>query len=122
MGEARPMLGRLVLLLLQIAVGWFGTNALMAYIRLGGEFRLFIFAVVAAIVVFLIGVIAAQVLREVGMPSSATLLWALVVALIAAALWTFGPGLPLLSEVPWGRLRAEYAVLAGAILGYMIKK
>jgi hypothetical protein len=115
------MLGRLVLLLLQIAVGWLGTNAIMSYIRLG-EFRLYIFAVVAAIVVFLIGVIAAQILREVGTPSSHTLSWALVCALIAALLWSFGPGLPVLSDVPWERVRAEYAVLAGAILGYTIKK
>jgi hypothetical protein len=115
------MLGRLILLLLQIAIGWFGSNAIMGYIRFG-EFRLFIFAVVAAIVVFLIGVVAALVLKEVGSPSSHTLSWAVVLALIAAALWTFGPSLPVLSDVPWGKIRAEYAVLAGAILGYMIKK
>jgi hypothetical protein len=121
MGEAQEMLGRLVLLLLQIAIGWLGTNAIMSYIRLG-EFRIFIFAVVAAIVVFLIGVIAAQIIKEVAAPSSQTLSWALAFALIAAALWTFGPGLPVLSDIPWGRLRPEYAVLASAILGYMIKK
>ena len=42
--------------------------------------------------------------------------------LIAAVLWTWGPQLPLLSEVPWGRVKAEYAVLAAAILGYHLKK
>jgi 4-amino-4-deoxy-L-arabinose transferase-like glycosyltransferase len=113
------MLGRLILLLLQIAIGWFGTNAIMNYIKFG-QFRLFIFAIVAAIVVFLVGIIAAQVLREVGQPSSHTLSWAVVVALIAAALWTFGP--TYLAAVPWNRVQAEYAVLAGAILGYMIKR
>jgi hypothetical protein len=70
---ARAMPGRLVLLLLQIAVGWFGSQAIMKYIQMGGILRLFIFAVVAAIVVFLVGVIAAQVLREVAQPSSHTL-------------------------------------------------
>jgi hypothetical protein len=113
------MLGRLILLLLQIAIGWFGTTAIMDQIRFG-EFRLFIFAIVAAIVVFLIGVIAAQVIKEVWMPSSRTLSWAVVVALIVAALWTFGP--QYLPDIPWRRARAEYAVLAGAILGYMIKR
>lgn len=115
------MLGRLVLLLLQIVIGWFGSNALMGFIQFG-EFRLFIFAVVAAIVVFLIGVIAAQILKDVGAPSSHTLSWALGLGLIAAVLWTWGPQLPLLSEVPWGRVRAEYAVLAAAILGYHLKR
>ena len=113
------MLGSLILLLLQIAVGWFGTNAIMDQIRFG-EFRLFIFAIVAAIVVFLIGLLAAQVIKEVGTPSSRTLSWAVVVALIVAALWTFGP--QYLPDIPWRRVRAEYAVLAGAILGYMIKR
>jgi predicted acyltransferase len=112
------MLGRLVLLLLQIAVGWFGSQAIMKYIQMGGILRLFIFAVVAAIVVFLVGVIAAQVLREVAQPSSHTLLWAVVLALVAAAIWTWGPQfVPQLRQI-----QAEYAVLAGAILGYMIKR
>ncbi|KAB2917938.1 MAG: hypothetical protein F9K29_08885 [Hyphomicrobiaceae bacterium] len=113
------MLGRLVLLLLQIVVGWFGTVTIMSYIKFG-QFRLFIFALVAAIVVFLIGIISAQILKEVGTPSSHTLSWALVFALIAAALWTFGP--QFLADIPWGRVRGEYAVLAGAILGYTIKR
>ena len=113
------MLGRLILLLLQVAVGWFGTEVIMSYIRFP-NFRLFIFAIVAAIVVFLIGIIGAQVLREVGSPSSRTLTWSLVLALIVAALWTFGPDI--LRDVPWGRIRGEFAVLAGAIIGYMIKR
>lgn len=116
------MLGRLILLLLQIVAGWFGSNAIMGFIKFG-EFRLFIFAVVAAIVIYLIGIIAAQVLRDVGSPSGHTLSWALTLALIAAALWTWGPSLPLLAQVPWGRVAdAKYAVLGGAILGYLIKK
>ena len=91
------MLGRLVLLLLQIAGGWLGSNYLMGMINVPGAFRLYVFAIVAAIVVFLIGV-------------------------IAALLWSFGPTLPLLSEVPWGKVPELYAVLAGAIIGYQIKK
>jgi len=115
------MLGRLVLLLLQVVIGWFGANAAMGYISFGGEFRLLIFAVVAAIVVFLVGVVAAQLLREVPTPTSTTLSWALIVALIAAVAWTLGP--KYLRELPWNMVRpAEYAVLAGAILGYMIKR
>lgn len=114
------MLGRLVLLLLQIAVGWFCANAVMGAIRLGqfSQFSLFIFAIVAAITVYLIGIIAAQILKEVGAPSSSTLSAALVLALIAAALAKWGPQfLPLLNDVPDKAL-----VLGGAILGYTMKK
>jgi hypothetical protein len=75
---------------------------------------------VAAIVVFLLGVIAAQILREVGAPSTHTLSWSLVLALIAAALWTFGP--VYLRDIPWRQIPPEYAVLAAAILGYVIKR
>ena len=116
------MLGRLILLLLQIVGGWFGSQALMGQIgsSVPGTLRLYVFAVVAAIVVYLIGVIAAQVLKEVASPSSQTLSTTLVLALLAALLWSFGPGL--LPQVPWGKIRPEYAVLAGAILGYTIKK
>lgn len=116
------MLGRLILLLLQIVGGWFGAKALMGMVggSVPGAFQLYVFAVVCAIVVFLIGVIAAQILKEVGAPSSHTLSWSLMLALIAALLWSFGP--QFLPQVPWSKVRAEYAVLAGAILGYMIKK
>ena len=93
------MLGRLVLLLLQIVLGWFGANAIMGWIggSVPGAFSIYVFAIVAAIVVFLVGI-------------------------IAALLWEFGPTLPLLSEIPWGRVPDKYAVLAGAILGYHIKR
>lgn len=118
------MLGRLVLFLVQIVGGWFGSNAVMGMVGDGvpGSLRLYVFAIIAAIVVFLIGVIAAQVLKDVGTPSSHTLSWSLTLALIAALLWSFGPSLPLLSEIPWGKVPALYAVLAGAILGYHFKK
>jgi amino acid transporter len=116
------MLGRLVLLLLQIVIGWYGANYLKGLVHVPSTFELYVFAIICAIVVFLIGVIAAQVLKDVGTPSGHTLSWALTFALIAALLWSFGPSLPLLKEIPWGKVPALYAVLAGAIIGYTIKK
>jgi hypothetical protein len=114
------MLGRLVLILLQIAAGWFGANAIMSAVKLGqfSDFSLFIFAIVAAIVVYLIGIVAAQILKEVGAPSSSTLSAALVMALIAAAVAKWGPQfLPAINQIP-----DKYLVLAGAIFGYTFKK
>ncbi len=117
------MLGRLILLLIQIVVGWFGSNAIMGWLggAVPGAFSLYVFAIVAAIVVFLVGVIAAQVLQGVGTPGSETLTTSLIIALIYALLWEFGPPLLFLSEIPWGRVPAKYAVLGGAILGYHIR-
>jgi hypothetical protein len=118
------MLGRLVLILLQIVVGWWGSNALMGYVggSVPGTFKIYLFAVVAAIAVYLVGVIAAQVLKDVGAPSGHTLSHSLVAAVIAALLWSFGPSIPVLDQIPWSKVPALYAVLAGAILGYHIKK
>lgn len=113
------MLGRLILVLLQLVVGWFVSNALMGLIKFG-DFRLFIFAVIAAIVVFLIGVLGSMILRGVGQPGSATLSMSLIFALIAALLWTFGP--QILSSIPWGTVKANAAVLVAAVLGYLVKR
>jgi uncharacterized membrane protein YoaK (UPF0700 family) len=111
------MLGRLILLLIQIAGGWFASNALMSAIKFG-EFRLFIFAIVAAIVVYVIGILAALVVKDVGSPSPATLTSALIFALIAAVAATWGPQIvPAINQVP-----ERYLVLGGAILGYWLKK
>lgn len=113
------MLGRLILILAQLIIGWFATNALMDLVKFG-DFRLYIFAIIAAIVVFLIGVLASMVLQGVGQPGSATLSMSLIFALIAAVLWSFGPDL--VSAVPWGKVKATVAVLVAAVLGYAIKR
>ena len=113
------MLGRLILILAQLVIGWFATNALMKLIKFG-DFRLFIFAVVAAIVVFLIGVLGSMILQGVGQPGTATLSMTLIFALIAALLWSFGPSL--VSEIPWGKVKPNVAVLVAAVLGYLIKR
>ena len=114
------MLGRLILLLLQIAGGYFLLQALAGHIPVPSNLSLFRDAVIVAIVIFLIGLLAAQVIKDVGAPSSATLSFSLILALIAAALWTFGPGL--LPQVPWGQVPARWAVLGAAVLGYMAKR
>lgn len=112
------MLGRLILVLLQAIIGWFAAPKIAAYIHLGHPFDPFIFAIICAIIVFLVGVIAAQVLRDVGQPGSATLSWALICALIAAAIALWGPMLvPQISRIPDHGL-----ILAGAIIGYLIKR
>ena len=113
------MLGKLVLLLLQIIIAWFIAPKIMGFIDIRlGIFELFVLAVVCAIVVFLIGVLAAQVLRDVGQPGGATLSFSLILALIFAAIALWGPMIvPAVSSVP-----KEALVLAGAIIGYWAKR
>jgi len=114
------MLGRLILILLQAVIAWFAAPIIAGYIPVPGAFSLFLFAVVSAIVVFLVGIIAAHILRDVGEPGSATLTWALILALIAAAVATWGP--QLLPHVAWGHVSPRGLVVAGAILGYLVKR
>ncbi len=113
------MLGRLILILVQVVVGWLASNALMSIIKIG-DFRLYIFAIVAAVVVFLIGVLGAMILRGVGQPGSSALTMSVIFALIAAALWSFGPSM--IDGVPWNRVNAKVAVFVAALLGYLVRR
>ena len=82
------MLGRLVLILLQLAGGWFGSQAIIKQIGLNGNLRLAALVIIIAIVVWLIGVIGAEVLKDVARPSGSTLAAALICAAIGAAITT----------------------------------
>ncbi len=113
------MLGRLVLSLLQLAGAWFGGLFIAKFIPLSGDLKIFVLAVLFAILVWLIGVIGAEVLKDVGRPSSATLTWALIGALIGAALIVFGPAL--LAQIPL-KFNHLFLPLVLAVAGYAIKR
>lgn len=114
------MLGRLILILLQIAIAWYGAPIIASHIPVPGDFSLYLYAVLFAIIVFLVGLVAAQVLRDIGTPSSSTLSWSLILALICAALAIYGP--QFLPDVPWNTVSDRALVLAGAVIGYLIKR
>ena len=65
------MLPRLVLLALQLIAAWFAAPIIVRYIPGMGRLELFVYAVVFAVLVWLVGVIGSQVLKETAMPSSA---------------------------------------------------
>lgn len=116
------MLSRLVLLALQLIVAWFAGPIIVRYIPGLGGLQLFVYAIVFAVLVWIVGLVLSQVLRETGMPSSSTLVASLVVALIGAALITWLPGL-----VPdIGRSMRQIPALAypliGAALGYHLRR
>jgi drug/metabolite transporter (DMT)-like permease len=114
------MLGRLVLLLLQIAGGYFLGKIAMRYIPVSGDLALFVYAVVVSVIIYLIGILAAQVLKDVSTPSTHALSTSLVLALIFAAIWVFVPAL--VPGIPWDRVPSHWAVLIGAVLGYFAKR
>lgn len=116
------MLSRLILLALQVIVAWFAAPVIVRYIPGMGRLELFVYAVVFAVLVWLVGVVAAQVLKDVGTPSSAALASALVVALIAAAIYTWLPlAVPDAKRVMLN-LQEKLYPLIGAVLGYHIRR
>lgn len=83
------MLGRLVLILLQLAVGWFAAPQVLRYVPVGGDAQVFVYAVAAAIIVWVVGLIGAQILKDVSTPSAGTLAAALLGGVIGAAIVAF---------------------------------
>ena len=117
------MLSRLILLALQLIVAWFAAPEIVRYLpNFGPLLQLFVYAVVFAVLVWIVGLILSQVLRETGMPSSSTLLASIIVALIGAALITWLPGL--IPEI--GRTMRQVPTLVypliGAVLGYHARR
>ena len=66
------MLARLVLLAVQLIVAWFGAPYVVRYIPGLGGLQLFVYAAVFAVIVWIVGLVLSQVLRDTGLPSSAT--------------------------------------------------
>lgn len=111
------MLGRLILIALQIVVAWAGAPLVLKYVSLGGDVQTFIHGAVFAVLVWLTGVVGSLALKDVGMPSSATLTWALAGGLLGAALIVFK--VPAMIPLKFPPL---FLPLGLAILGYTIKK
>lgn len=112
------MIGYLVLGALQIAAAWLGAPQVLKYIPVSGDPKTFIHAAVFAVIVWIVGVIGSLVLKDVRMPSTATLATALVFALIFAGL-LFIP--QVMSAIPF-KFDRMFLPLAGAILGYMFRR
>lgn len=115
------MLGRLLLLVLQLVICWFAGPEIFKKLPQFGQLNIFVHAVVFAILVWLVGMLGAIVLKDVSAPSAGTLTVALVCALI-------GAGLTLVPEVVKAVARVAKGVpllaypLVGAVLGYAIKR
>lgn len=116
------MLGYLVLIVLQIIVGWFGKDQILTLAKipnLGALINAAIEAAVYAVLVWIVGVIGSFILKDVRMPHSTTLVSALVGALIGAAIVIFLPQFGV--SLPSG-INREFIPLGGAILGYLLRR
>ncbi|MGI9409323.1 MAG: hypothetical protein ACR2OV_04570 [Hyphomicrobiaceae bacterium] len=112
--------GRLILILLQLAVGWFAAPHIKQYVPSLGQLDIFVLAAIFALVVWLVGFIGALALKDVGQPTPSTLMVALVCAAIFA-------GMTLVPDVMRAinglvRIPVSAYPLIGAVVGYAIKR
>lgn len=113
------MLGRLVLIALQLGNGWFGAPYLLRYLptSIGSDVVTLIHGALFGVIAWITGLVGAHALKDVATPSSQTLLWALGGGLIGALLVVFKvPAMIPVKVVPM------FFPLALAVLGYALKR
>ena len=115
------MLGRLLLLILQLVICWFVGPEVFKKLPQFGQLNIFVQAVVFAILVWLVGVVGAIVLKDVSQPSAGTMTAALVGALLGAALTLFPEVTKAIAGVTKGVPLMAYP-LVGAVIGYAIRR
>lgn len=116
------MLPRLILLLLQLALGWIAGLEIAKRVPPLGGLDIFVLAAIFAILVIMIGFIGSLVLKEVGAPSSATMTATLVVALIFAGLTLIPQVVSWVSGITRGNIPVKAWPLIGAVLGYLLRR
>jgi hypothetical protein len=114
------MLGKLILIVLQVIVAWGLGPILRGYIPVAGDFDLFVYAGIFAVLAYITGILASLVIKDVGTPSPAALTTSLVLALIFAAIATFA--WQYIPNIPDTTISKRGFVLAGAILGYLMRR
>jgi len=112
------MLARIVLVIFQLVFAWYMAACLAKGIPLGGDLRIFLYALLFGLMVWNAGLIGAEILKGIPSPSSATLAACLIGALIGAAI-VFIPGL--LSAIPF-RIERLLVPLIGAVIGYAARR
>ncbi|MEZ5842311.1 MAG: hypothetical protein R3D27_01080 [Hyphomicrobiaceae bacterium] len=116
------MLGRLILLLVQVAVGWTLAPVAARYLPPLGQLRIFVYALIFAVIVWVVGIIGSLVLKDVAKPSPAALTFAIVGALIGAGLTLVPQVTTAVAGVLKGGIPVLVWPLAGAVLGYALKR
>lgn len=119
------MLPRIVLFVLQLAAAWFIAPVVKSALPalLARPYDLLIDAVIIALIVMIVGFAGSLILKEVPSPSGATLIAALLLALVLAGLATV-PAIQQVVEgiVPALRNNRILYPLVGAFAGYYLKR
>lgn len=109
-------MGRLILIVLQLAVGWFAGQAIVKWLGLGNDLKIALYVAVFAALAWICGLVAAEILQGVPKPSPRALVSALVGGAIGAALLFIPPLKPFI-----GGIQDLYLPLIGAVIGYQVR-
>jgi hypothetical protein len=115
------MVSRLIALPLQVIVAWFATPFFAGFIQDVGGWELFVQAVICAMLVWLVGVFVSEVMQA-DLPSSGTMIAAVSLATVGAAVCVWLPALIPPASPTLRRLPDEAYPLIGALLGYQIDR
>lgn len=120
------MLTHLILIILQLVGAWWAAPIIKSFIpplpRFGGyDVDVFVWAILFAVIVFIIGFMGSIVLKGIRTPGAGSLTLALVLALLIAALTL----VPQVTQAVAGggfRVQTLWWPLLGAMAGYFIKR
>jgi hypothetical protein len=115
----RDMLGRPILILLQLIICWFGAQAVLAYLpaNFGADVRTMANAALFGVIAWVVGLIGSQALQQVALPSARTMAWAVIGGVIGGALVV----LKVPNYIPL-KFHPMFLPLGLAVLGYAIKR
>ncbi len=119
------MLPRLVLLLVQLAAAWFLADSVRSIVSpiVGRQYDIFLYAVIYAAIIMVVGFAGSLVLKNVRVPTAATFTVSLLFALILAGATYFDQVRTALdTAIPLLRGNTKVYPLVGAILGYILKR
>ncbi len=119
------MLPRIVLLLIQIAAAWFIADPIKTALPtlVARPYDIFIYALLYALIVFILGYAGSLVLKNVRVPSLGTLVGCLVLAGVGAGITLVDAiRVPLDTAVPLLSASHKVYALVGAVIGYLIKR
>lgn len=119
------MLPRIVLLIIQIAAAWFLAEPIKSILPqvFGRQYDILIYAALYALIIMVVGFAGALVLKGVRVPTGATFVFSLVLACVMAGLTLIDPIRTAIDAVvPLLRANHKIYVLAGALIGYLVKR
>ncbi len=115
------MLAYIILAVAQAAAAWFLTPEVLRFIPpavSSGDITIFVHAIIFGVIVWIVGVVASLIIKDVRMPASPTLVAALIGALIGAIIVV----VPQIRSLIPLNFHPMFLPLAGAIIGYMVRR